>query len=1154
MVPNWRSLLKHAIYLGLLSLVLLGCGGGGSGSSSGGENPFQPDTTPNAFQFTAQTGLDLGVPVESNTITIEGINTPSVVSISGGEYRINNAEFVSDDGVVNAGDLITLQVTSAVEFSSSVTATINVGGVSASFTVTTRDAPDAIPNEFQITSKQGTALNSWVESDAVQLSGFNMATAISIADGEYAIAGGKFVSGDGLLSPGDSFVVRHMSSSQFLTSTSTVVTVGGVTAEFVSTTAAEDTSPDQFTFVDQTGVELSSVVVSDALVISGFNSPVSIAVVEGEYAIGEGEFTVDEGTLQPGESVRVRHQSAGQYSTVTSTTLTVGGVAGTFTSRTIDPDTTPDSFSFETQLQVAPNSNVTSEGITVLGINQPATISVQGGMYAIGSGPFISTPSTVANGDIVTVQHVSSQEYSAFVTTSLTIGGVSGSFSSQTWPIGTGFNQATGLDGDIFDVAPAIDGSGDVYFAGGFSHFNANKAKGIIRLNADGTMDEEFQVGLGLSTAAYVVIPVSDGSGDIYVGGSFSQYNGIKADSLARLNADGTLDTSFQALTFDASAIVYSLAQAADGSGDLYVGGKFKTYDGNAISGLMRLNSDGSLDSSFNVGEGFDESVTQILSANDGSGDIYVVSGSTTYQGEDIGGVVRINSNGSIDAGFDVGSGFNLPPTSIALAKDGSGDLFVGGNFSSYNGESAKGVVKLRSNGTRVTGYQPEFESTSYGVYKILVPSNGNGDIYLLGAVFGEGSVMHILANGQIDPNFDSEKKFNRLVRTMSFFEGDKILVVGSFSNYSNASAKHTVLLSMSGEWDSRFRYTTGFNDSVNQIFVADDESASIYAFGSFDFYRDTNTGEVAKLTSGGIEYSGFTLSAVFEYGVEDMALIGDGSGGIYVLGHDAEENSDVILKVDPEGEIAQNFKIILNTTFAYQIEVGKDGSGDIYVVFQENSASGFSIRRYNSDGSLDQAFAPASTFPVREYNLLAPASDGVFIGGSFTEYDGSPYAGLVKLTNTGALDTSFIVGTGFNSEVEAVTPLMDGSGDVYVGGRFTLYNEQARRGVVRLNQNGSLDMSFEQDVSSSVSVVTPLEDGSGRLYIGKNKDVFRLFPDGSVDEDFNIGSGFSFSVRDIQIANDGSFDIFVGGIFTAYQDKTVDYIVRLNPDGSLND
>ncbi len=228
----------------------------------------------------------------------------------------------------------------------------------------------------------------------------------------------------------------------------------------ITYTPVADTTPDAFSFTDKTGVALSTLITSATTTVTGINSPAAISVVDGEYSVNGGAYTSSAGTVNNGNEVQVRHTSSAFNSTSTTTTLTIGGVNGTFTSTTVaevvPPDTTPDAFSFTDKTGVALSTLITSATTTVTGINSPAAISVVDGEYSVNGGAYTSSAGTVNNGNEVQVRHTSSAFNSTSTTTTLTIGGVNGTFTSTT--------VATNSAKDItsFDFAsPAVTGTVD---------------------------------------------------------------------------------------------------------------------------------------------------------------------------------------------------------------------------------------------------------------------------------------------------------------------------------------------------------------------------------------------------------------------------------------------------------------------------------------------------------------------------------------------------------------------------------------------------------------------------------------------------------------------------------------------------------------------
>ena len=158
-----------------------------------------------------------------------------------------------------------------------------------------------------------------------------------------------------------------------------------------------------------------------------------------------------------------------------------------------------------------------------------------------------------------------------------------------------GFNDA------VTGIVPVNDGSGDVFAAGSFTTYTDIVSNRLIRLHADGTVAQAFPD--GFNDFVLNLIRARDGSGAMYALGSFTQFNGQPASGFIRLNRDGTRDTNFQLAAMDQSPS--AIAPIPDGSGAVYIGGTFTNYGGTPIRHLARLRANGSLDPSFNPGGGF---------------------------------------------------------------------------------------------------------------------------------------------------------------------------------------------------------------------------------------------------------------------------------------------------------------------------------------------------------------------------------------------------------------------------------------------------------------------------------------------------------------------------------------------------------------------
>lgn len=291
------------------------------------------DTTPDAFTFTDKTGVNLASPTESNAITINGISSPSPINVSDGEYRINAGTYTTSTGTVNNGDTVQVRHLSSSSSNTVTNTTLTVGGVSDTFSSTTAVA-DTTPTSFSFQTKSGVALSSTVESNSVSIGGINAPTPISITTGEYRINGGNYTNVAGKVKNGDTVQVRHTSSANFSTSTSTTLKVGSVSRSFVSKTLAKDTKPNAFRFANLSNVAKSAPVESNTVTISGINAATTISINNGEYRINGGTYGRTAGSINNGDTVQIRHTSSAQGRTNVASTLMVGGVAGVFRSTT----------------------------------------------------------------------------------------------------------------------------------------------------------------------------------------------------------------------------------------------------------------------------------------------------------------------------------------------------------------------------------------------------------------------------------------------------------------------------------------------------------------------------------------------------------------------------------------------------------------------------------------------------------------------------------------------------------------------------------------------------------------------------------------------------------------------------------------------------
>ena len=270
----------------------------------------------------------------------------------------------------------------------------------------------------------------------------------------------------------------------------------------------------------------------------------------------------------------------------------------------------------------------------------------------------------------------------------------------------TGFDPSTTFNASV--LALALQSDGQILAGGNFTIVNGLPENYIARLNTDGTLDNSGFLN-GLSGANGSVRAVLNQSDDrIVVGGAFTTINQVTRNHVARLLMDGSLDTSFNPGS-GADDSVYALAETfIGGARCIYVGGAFTTYDSSSSSGIVRLNNDGTVDTSFAVGLGANAAVFAVAAYPTNSpnaGQVLVGGAFTNFNGMPLNRLVRLNADGSMDTNFtaSLGSGASDLVRAIAIQTDGG--ILVGGDFTNFNGVALNHIARLNNDGSLDTNF-----------------------------------------------------------------------------------------------------------------------------------------------------------------------------------------------------------------------------------------------------------------------------------------------------------------------------------------------------------------------------------------------------------------------------------------------------------------
>ena len=351
-------------------------------------------------------------------------------------------------------------------------------------------------------------------------------------------------------------------------------------------------------------------------------------------------------------------------------------------------------------------------------------------------------------------------------------------------------------------------------------------------------------------------------------GGSFSAYNGTSVNGFVKLNTDGTIDNTFSVGTgFDLSNNQDAIQTiSVQNDGKILVGGLFTSYNGTSTNNIVRLNGDGSIDTTFNIGSGFDGTV--LTTKVQPNGKILVCGGFNTYNGASYNGIVRLNSDGTVDSTFVVGTGFSGGlPYEIVIQPNGK--ILVGGIFTSYNGTSFNGgVARLNSDGSVDNTIQVTTNPNLQG-YIFTLGLQTDGKI-LIGGTFNfyfnlsRNRLVRLNSDATIDNTFDIGSGFDVAVFRIKVQYDGKILVGGAFTEYNGTSRSGIVRLNSDGSIDTDFNIGTGFartgfsSGTVYDLKIQDD--GKIIVIGQFNSYNGTSCNGIVRLNPDGSIDSGFTI------------------------------------------------------------------------------------------------------------------------------------------------------------------------------------------------------------------------------------------------------------------------------------------------------
>jgi hypothetical protein len=223
-----------------------------------------PDSTPDPFNFVDQTNVALNTLVETAAVTVSGINMPADISVTGGEYSINNGAYTAVAGTVTNGQTVKVRHTSSESNSTTTNTVLTIGGISGTFTSTTvapAEVPPVMGNVPDQTYTSGSAITNLNISNYVTLTNGDVITAYTLTGA--LPTGLSFNSTTGVLSG------TPTQAGTFPMSVTATDNDGASNSDsFTITVNAPDTTPDAFDITDMTGQALSTAVTTNAVTIA----------------------------------------------------------------------------------------------------------------------------------------------------------------------------------------------------------------------------------------------------------------------------------------------------------------------------------------------------------------------------------------------------------------------------------------------------------------------------------------------------------------------------------------------------------------------------------------------------------------------------------------------------------------------------------------------------------------------------------------------------------------------------------------------------------------------------------------------------------------------------------------------------------------------
>ena len=658
----------------------------------------------------------------------------------------------------------------------------------------------------------------------------------------------------------------------------------------------------------------------------------------------------------------------------------------------------------------------------------------------------------------------------------------------------------------------------------------------------------------GIAVYDFELLP----EGKVLMGGDFTAVQGSTYGRLARLNADGTVDTSFVNPAFNAD--VQCVARLPDGK--ILVGGNFTS----PRQRFARLNEDGSLDTAFTLNAS--GSVLRMKVMADGK--VYLAGSFGQLGTQSFQQIARLNADLTIDSAF---APTTIPGTIFGFDVDDLGRVVIGGNFTTVGGVARSRLARLNSDGSLDTTFADPATLILSDVRVVDIQLNGK---IVVGGASNPFRLRRFKSDGTVDPFFVPTNPNGTVFDLQTTPDG--FLYFGG--NFTSPRAKITVC----NTDISDPAVTSSPQSAAVNLGGTTTLNVGVFTSTSVTYQWFKNGNPLSGQTSSNLTLSSVSREDAGSYSVDVSNEFGTASSRpalVTVLAEPiitseppesylAVTHGGITLNVAVQGRAPLTYvwrkdngvinnggRISGADTATLSISNAELGDSGIYTVTISNDLGSDTSRNIFvtviiPPGGIKDTYSTVNG-PSGVVRAIQPLPGGdLVIGGDFTTFRGETHNRLARMTPDGAVVSSFVANVNNSIYDIAVQP----DGKFVIAGSFTQVNSATANRVARLNADGTLDNTFNAGTGPNNVVYGVALQADGRvLLVGQFSQVAgasgtayaaRLNTNGTVDTTFNVSA--NHYGWDVAVQPDGKILIGGQGVIAGKA-----YLARVNPNGSVD-